>query len=192
MKISLHGLTVEKQINTQFCWVSASYAVIRYYRFIVYEQMAVAERLGVNTNQPGNPGKLLSHFGILAQTITFNDPLSGVEAEQRAASLFQIIVHHIQQGLPVVIGVKTIEPMVPFAHALVVCEVDENKKTLKLLDPGRPSVPLVVDLYTLLTAWTIYPNTPHDDIQVFGRYFYFTKKPNDNSKPQKNVRYHRR
>ncbi|MGE3348088.1 MAG: papain-like cysteine protease family protein [Ramlibacter sp.] len=192
MKISLNGLSVEKQSSSQFCWVAASFAVIRYFRFVVYDQLTVSSRLGVNSNTPGNPGKLLSHFGVLDETMTFDAPLAGIEAQQRAASLFQQIAHTIQQGLPVVIGVKTTDTMIPFAHALVVCEIDDQARTIKLLDPARPTVPLVVNLETLLTEWTIYPNTPHDYVTVYSRYYYFTKKPQDGSKPQRNVRYHRK
>ncbi|MCW5649528.1 MAG: hypothetical protein KIS62_07285 [Ramlibacter sp.] len=192
MKISLNGLSVEKQSSTQFCWVAASFAVIRYFRFVVYDQLAVASRLGVTSNTPGNPGKLLKHFGILKETLTFDDALGGTQAQQRAASLFQQIAHSIQQGLPVVIGVKTTDNMVPFAHALVVSEIDDQAKTLKMLDPGRPTVPLEASVETLLTEWTIYPNTPHDDVKVFSRYYYFTQKPQDGSRPERNVRYHRK
>lgn len=196
MKTFIRNLTVEKQVSSQWCWVAASFAVIRYYRFVVYDQYAVASQLGVVGNEPGKPSRLLEEYGIFEERVLYDEPNSEIEAQQRASTLFVRIASEISLGRPVIINVKSVGGggmlTITFSHALVVKGVDDINKTLTLLDPGRPRVELTVSCQTLVSGWYIYEDTAnterdYSDVFVCVRQVIFTKPPHQNSRTVGNV-----
>lgn len=192
MKSEIRTLTVEKQRSTQWCWISASFAVIRYYRFVVYDQDAVAYQVGVTANLTGSPATLLKEYGIFQEQVSYSaEADDDISAEHRASNLFTRVAMATRQGLPVIVGVKSTGGggmlTITFAHALVVKAVDDIHKTITFLDPGRPRVELTASARDLAAGWQIYPNTPHAHVEVYAHRLFFSKAPHVDTKTVGNV-----
>ena len=148
-------LGMQKQQDSQSCWNAASQSSMAYYG-VEHTQPEIAQAVGVAPGQPGNPGKVYSHYGMGNGKIPFQHMSPNERTEQEALRLAQTIRHEIGQQHPMTLQLtSTDQNMQPFKHAVNVLGIDHHNN-VTFADPARPDVTLQAHVSQLLTGWQPY------------------------------------
>jgi hypothetical protein len=166
---------MEKQSKPVFCWIAASQCILRHYRFVAYNQDAIAEQIDIRSETSGSVRALLRHYGVLDEHVVYKHADDLSKADSEAISIFRRISTALRFGRPLIIGLSELpDSPLPFKHAVVVQGYNDQTKSLTLLDPARPASPLTVETRNLLDRWQPYPQHFPDKI-VYAKHFYYTK-----------------
>lgn len=150
MPIKLNGLMMERQAGAELCWAAAALCVLGHYGLRGgRNQAALRDEFNRDGVEAGDPERPLA----AAQAHDYTLSLDGDdEAAQRAADITVRIGRSLNASKPVIFGIRN--PNGSFRHALVVSGIDLTSKTVTLLDPCVPNVPLMGSLAKMLIgAW---------------------------------------